>query len=134
MTPAEEQLKFLAQSPEKVRAAAGAMVRASLSRKPAEERAVFHVLLGHLEDVAHAIDQLPPALTRHEPGIPWRELSRLPGLLSRPDVRADAKVIRRTLEWPMHHLRPAALRLYDYTGLHPRWASEEQETAGEGQD
>jgi hypothetical protein len=134
MTSAEEQPKFLAQGPEKIRAATGAMVRASLSRKPEEERAVFHVLLGHLEDLAHAIGQLPPAPTRHEPGIPWRELCRLPGLLSRSDVRADAMVIRRTLEWPMHHLRPAALRLYDYTGLHPRWATEEQEAPGSGED
>jgi hypothetical protein len=103
MTRVEDQLVFLGESPQKVRAAVGAMVRA---RAPEEERAVFHVLLAHLEDMAGAIDQLPPALTRHEPGFPWRELSRLPSLLSRPDVRADAKVLRRTLQWPMHHLRP----------------------------
>jgi len=134
MTLVEEQLRFLSKSPEKVRAAAGAMVRASLRRARNEELAAFLVLLGHLEDVARAIDQLPPALTRYEPGFPWRELARLPGVLSRPDVRIDAKVLRRTLEGPMHHLRPAALRLNAHPTFHSRRASEEQETAGEGQD
>jgi hypothetical protein len=134
MTPVEDQLMFLSKSPEKVRAAAGAMLRASLRRAPEQERAAFLVLLGHLEDMARAIDQLPQALTRHEPGFPWRELSRLPGLLSRSDVRADAKVLRRTLEWPMHHLRPAALRLNTYMSFYPGWASDGQETADESEE
>jgi hypothetical protein len=90
------------------------MYRASVRNAADDEREAFLLLQGYLLSVARAIGTLPAELIRVEAGLPWRELSRLPGLLARPDFLADAKVIRRTLDMPMRELRKAALRLITY--------------------
>jgi hypothetical protein len=133
MSSTRDHLIVIARGSERVREAVTAMYRASVRSADEDEREAFLLVQGYLLPVARAIDTLPAELIRVEVGLPWRELSRLPSLLSRPDFLADAKVIRRTLDVPMRELKKAALRLVTYLPVYEaEKASETQESAGGG--
>lgn len=87
------------------------LARLRHAERTGEENAEFALLHARLGELAHAIGALPPSLTRRVPGIPWRELERLPALLARPDIRCDYKILDITLAKLLLQLGNTAMSL-----------------------
>jgi SAM-dependent methyltransferase len=87
-----------------------------LSRRIPEkdERAAFGRLCGQLRAIAQAVESLPPGLIDSQPGVPWREMIRLPDILERPGFRPDGVIICQSLRDPLCELEVAATRLRFY--------------------
>ncbi|GAA1492743.1 hypothetical protein [Curtobacterium herbarum] len=86
-------------------------IRAYVSDPALPEALVHDAVRMRLVDIAAAVQRLPPTMTRHEPAVPWAQVSALAERLTRRPAETPASVLLGTARTDVPVLCAAARRM-----------------------
>lgn len=107
----QERLADISDAAAQVGKAVEVLERAEADGNEDGAQLAFDALLYRLVVIGEAVKALPAYLLDQHPQVPWREIAKLRDLLAHHYYRADARVIRHTVESPMTDLRNAVAQL-----------------------